>query len=243
MDFDLFELHITDKRGGAKIVTLNRSSLREQIRDTLLQRIGSGELAPGDRIVETRLAEEMEVSSIPVREAIRELVAIEVLESVPHKGARVREVSLSETIGALQVRSAIEPLALSLAASALRERCDELRREAEAITAAAGERDFIAYQKHNQNFHRTIVEASGNRVLLKVWDSLAFEVGARSILNTLESVDPVGVAQEHQLVVEALEKGDVETAASLLGNHAKDLVEHLQRSVTESQNQAQLQKA
>ena len=63
---------------------------REVIREALLRRIGSGELAPGERIVEARLAGEFGVSAIPVREAIRELVSIGVLEFANHRGAWVR---------------------------------------------------------------------------------------------------------------------------------------------------------
>ncbi len=81
-------------------MTLQRSSLREQVRDLLLERIANGELKPGDRIVEARLVEELQASNIPVREAIRELVAKRVLDSAPHKGAWVRQPSVLEAIEA-----------------------------------------------------------------------------------------------------------------------------------------------
>ena len=81
-------------------MNLVRLSVHEQIREVLLQRIGCGELAPGERIVESRLTKEFAVSAIPVREAIRELVAKGVLDSAAHKGAWVREVSVTETIEA-----------------------------------------------------------------------------------------------------------------------------------------------
>jgi len=84
---------------------LSRHSLRDQIRETLLKRIGAGELQPGDRIVEARLAEEFGVSSIPIREAIRELVAMRVLEFANHKGAWVRQISLAETVEGLEIKA------------------------------------------------------------------------------------------------------------------------------------------
>jgi DNA-binding GntR family transcriptional regulator len=208
-------------------MTISRTSLREQIRETLVQRIGRGELAPGDRIVEAALAAEFGVSAIPVREAIRELVAIGVLESEPHRGAWVREVSLSETLQALEVKAVLEALAVRTATQRLRGRCAALREAVEHIIAAAERRDFAAFQEANEVFHRTIVEASGNRVLLKAWRSLAFDVRTRFIMDYMETVDPVAIAREHEEIVAALEAGEAERAAGLLASHANHLVAYL----------------
>ncbi|MFO8012249.1 MAG: GntR family transcriptional regulator [Phycisphaerae bacterium] len=208
-------------------MAISRTSLREQIRATLVQRIGRGELAPGDRIVEAALAEEFGVSAIPVREAIRELVAIGVLESEPHRGAWVRQVSLSETVQALEVKAVLEALAVRTATRRLRSRCQALRKAVEHIVAAAERRDFAAFQEANEIFHRTIVEASGNRVLLKAWRSLAFDVRTRFIMDYMETVDPVAIAREHEVVVAALEADDAGRTAGLLASHANHLVAYL----------------
>jgi DNA-binding GntR family transcriptional regulator len=207
---------------------LKRSSLREQIRDHLLEMIGRGELMPGDRVVEAKLAQQLGVSTIPVREAVRELVVMGILDCAPHKGAQVRTVNLQDTIAALQVRSAIEPLGLTLAAAGLKTRCAELRREAKFTLDAAVQRDFAAYQRHNQIFHRLIMEASGNRVLLKVWDSLSYELGVRVIVDPLPPESAVLAAREHDLVVEAIANDEIDRAAALLAGHARRLIEHLQ---------------
>ena len=155
-----------------------------------------------------------------------------ILDSVAHKGARVREVSIQETIDALQARSAIEPLAVSLAGERLRAKCDVLRAAVAGLTAAAEQRDYSTYQRENQKFHRTIVEASGNRVLLKVWDSLAYEVRAQAIMEYSASVDPRSVAREHGAVLEALEAGQLSAAGALLASHCWHLVEYLRKELT-----------
>jgi DNA-binding GntR family transcriptional regulator len=80
-------------------------SLREFVRDTLLDRIARGDLPPGQRVVEATLVEEFTISATPVREAMRELVAMGVLEAQNHKGASVRQIRLQETIEAFQVRT------------------------------------------------------------------------------------------------------------------------------------------
>lgn len=207
---------------------VNRQSMRDQIRETLLRRIGSGELVPGARLLETALAREFGVSSIPVREAIRELAAMGVVESESHRGAWVREVSLTETIEALHVRAGLDALAARSAAAALRGKCDHLRKIVTKLIAAARQSDSVLFQELNQTFHRLIVEASGNGVLLRVWDTLGFEVRTRPVMEFLQSCDPVEIAAEHEAIVDALDKGDSDAAAGLLSSHALRLVQFLE---------------
>ncbi len=71
--------------------TISRTVLREQVKDVLLARIVSGELKPGERLVETRIAAELGTSQAPVREALRDLELLRLVESEPFRGARVRE--------------------------------------------------------------------------------------------------------------------------------------------------------
>jgi DNA-binding GntR family transcriptional regulator len=209
------------------VVRTKRKSSRETIRETLLERIGNGDLSPGERIVEARLAEEFGVSAIPVREAIRELVAMGVLDAQNNKGASVRQIRLHETIEAFEVRAALEALAARAATPRIKGRCQELRRLAEAIVESAQRRDFAAFQEHNQRFHRTIVEAAGNSILLKTWDSLFFQVRTRFTMDYLQSADPVAIAREHIPIVDALDSGHAELAAALLASHSNHLVEFL----------------
>ena len=219
-------------------MNLARLSVPEQIREVLLQRIGCGEIAPGERIVEGRLTEEFAVSAIPVREAIRELVAMGVLDSAAHKGAWVREVSVTETIEAFQVRAALESLAAMTAANALRGNCRELRKVCKAIVGAARRRDFDAYQRENQAFHRAIVKASENGVLLRVWDSLDFEVRTRFALEFLKTADFVAIAREHESIVDALDAGDAQRASQSLRSHSGGLVDYLRTEASEREQLA-----
>lgn len=209
---------------------LQRNSVREQIRELILERIARGEIAPGERIVEARITELTGASSIPVREAIRELVAMRILDSAPHRGAWVREVSLDETVQAFEVRSVLEPLAARGGAERLASEVGTLRRAAKAIVKAARRRDFAEFQQHNQLFHRTIVMAGGNDVLVSVWESLAFQVRTRFVMDFLTSADPVKIAEEHLPIVEAIESGDCEAAAKSLATHSDHLVKYLASS-------------
>jgi len=204
-------------------------SLREFIRDTLLERIARGELPPGQRVVEATLVKEFSISATPVREAIRELVAMGVLEAQNNKGASVRQTRLHETIEAFQVRAALETLAARGATPRLRGRGQALRQAAEAIVEAARCSDFAAFQENNQTFHRSIVEAAGNSILLKTWDALFFQVRTRFTMDYLQKADPVVIALEHVPIADALDSGNAKLAASLLASHSNQLVEFLKQ--------------
>lgn len=202
-------------------------SLREFIRDALLERIARGEMAAGQRVVEAALVEEFAISATPVREAIRELVAMGVLDAQNNKGASVREVRLEETIEAFEVRAALEELAARAAAPVLEGRCGDIRRAAKAIIEAAKRKDFAAFQEHNQSFHRAIVVAAGNAVLLKTWDALFFQIRTRWTMDYLQTFNPVAIAREHIPIVDALESGMPDLAAALMASHSLHLVEFL----------------
>ncbi|UCF96088.1 MAG: GntR family transcriptional regulator [Spirochaetaceae bacterium] len=205
----------------------SRYSLSQQVRNHILNKLGSGELAPGDKIVEARIAAELNVSTIPVREAIRELAAIRVLDYQVHRGARVREVTVSETVDALHVKGVLEALAARLAGKKLADVVGTLRQSSEQIQDAARRQDWVAYQDRNQLFHRLIVESAGNQILLNLWDALAFEVRTRFIMDFLRIVDPTDLAKEHDEILQAVEAGDSERVAELLASHANHLVEYL----------------
>jgi len=167
------------------------------------------------------------VSTIPVREAIRELAAIRVLDYWVHRGARVREVTVFETVDALHVKGVLEALAARLGGMKLQSRLSSLKEYSQHIQDAAFRHDWVDYQNQNQLFHRVIVEASGNQILLNLWDSLAFEVRTRFIMDYLRMVDPSELAREHEKILRAIEEGDTTKVANHLSSHANRLVEYL----------------
>src|SRR5919107_2952392 len=98
---------------------VHRTMLRDQIKDVLMQRILDGVYGPGERIVETRVAEEFGVSQAPVREALRELELLRLVVSEPFRGARVRDVTAQELAEIYPVRAALEEVAARGAAAGL----------------------------------------------------------------------------------------------------------------------------
>ena len=89
-----------------------RPLCREEIEEALMEASISGELAPGERIVETRWAKELGVSQSPIREAIRELEMIGLVENIPYKGCIVRKLTRKDIIDTYQIRIALETMAI-----------------------------------------------------------------------------------------------------------------------------------
>ena len=202
-------------------VTNIRECMSDRIRDVLSSRIFDGSLKAGDRLVELEIAKEFDTSQTPVREALRELESQRLVESAPYRGTRVREIRAREMVEAYTVRGALEKLAAELAAPRLIGNVKSLRESLERIHTAAREMDIDGYALHNMNFHRGIVVASENEVLVDLWDRLAFEARVRLQLHRHHEPNLVARAYEHDPIVDALEVGDGVLAGNLLEGHAE----------------------
>ena len=206
--------------------SVTRVVLREQVKELILERILNGTYAPGERLVETRIASELGTSQAPVREALRDLELLRFVESEPFRGARVREVSQEELVEIYPVRAAIEELAAREAATRLDGQVEALEEELKAMHLAADANDLHAQVEHDVAFHRVIVEASGNRVLLETWLSLRIE--ARTIVTALRTgLDGHDIAERHRPVLDALQARDPDLAATTLRRHLEEFGELL----------------
>ncbi|WP_030805301.1 MULTISPECIES: GntR family transcriptional regulator [unclassified Streptomyces] len=182
-------------------------SLREQIREHILEGIVSGRWQPGERIVERRIAVELEVSQTPVREALRELESLRLIESAPNKGVRVRNLTAADLKESYPVRAGLEQVAAELAAGRLAEDTAALEREVAALREADRAGDGEAQVRHTVAFHREIVRAAGNAVLLHTWESLGIEVWTALSIRWF-SPEQRSHAQDHQEIVDAFRRRD-----------------------------------
>ena len=202
---------------------LDRDCMSDRIRRVLAERIIGGILAPGERLVEMRIAEEFRTSQAPVREALRELETLRLVESEPYRGTRVRDVGEREMAEAYAVRAVLEQAAAEAAAPALKGNVEGLRQTLVRLHEAAVAGDREGYARHNLDFHRGIVEAAGNRILLQTWDSLGFETRIRITLSRKDH-DMLRHVGCHDPIVDALEAGDGLQAGRLLREHAESFM-------------------
>jgi DNA-binding GntR family transcriptional regulator len=209
---------MASRDAGDPVPAVSRTVLREQVREVLLERILTHRYAPGERLVETRIAQELGVSQAPVREALRELESLRFVESAAFRGAWVREVSDAELAEVYPIRAALEDVAARAAAERLEGRVAPLEREVRRMATARHVREQV---EHDVAFHRLIVEASGNARLLELWASL--QVEARTMITALRTgLDPVAVAERHEPIVEALRARDADAAGREIRRHVEE---------------------
>jgi DNA-binding GntR family transcriptional regulator len=207
---------------GIRAAAIKRPSLAETVREEILGRILSGEIQPGERIVEMRIAEELGTSQAPVREALRALEGIGIIESSKNRGARVRMREAKELSEITVVRAELEGYAATIAAGHLKGSTAELERCVAAMRTAAKIRDMRRFAEANTAFHRHIVAATDNGTLLDIWTRL--DVKAHTIMNVLRGHrNLVSVAESHWPIIEALKTGDSRAARGALRKHILDL--------------------
>jgi DNA-binding GntR family transcriptional regulator len=208
-----------------------RSNLRAQIKDVILQRIVSHEYAPGARLVETRIAQELGVSQAPVREALRDLEQLGCVVHEPFRGCSVRAFSAEELLEAFPVRAALEALAARLAAEQVTE--EELLQLADLLDtmrAAARRADAHDQSQANAAFHATIVRAARNATLERQWSLL--EPFSRTYLTVSQpGLDLLALSERHVPILDALRARDGEAAAAAMHRHLMDAAELLKEPV------------
>jgi DNA-binding GntR family transcriptional regulator len=212
---------------GAGDPPFARVILREQVRDLLLTRVMSGFYAPGERLVETRIAQELGISQAPLREALRDLEQLGCVVHEPFRGCSVRELSIADLLEAFPVRSALEGVAARLAAEQITD--DELERLGaliEEMRAGAAAGDPIAESAADSAFHATIVEVARNAVLSRQWEQL--QPHARTFISlTLPSSDGGPVADRHVPILDALARRDPAAAAQAMHDHLSEVAARL----------------
>jgi DNA-binding GntR family transcriptional regulator len=201
-------------------VTVARTVLREQIKEIVLERILRGELEPGARLVETRLARELGTSQAPVREALRDLQLLRLVESEPFRGARVRAVDDEQLLPVFPVRVVLEELAAREAAKLADGDVSALERELDAMRAAAATGDWRTQIAHDLAFHRTMIEMAESEPLLQSWLILGVEVST-AFATYWTYWDQLDLAEFHVPIVEAIRAGDSARAGSEARKHVR----------------------
>ena len=193
---------------------IHRTCMRDHIRNAIVSRILDGSTPPGTRLKEMTLAREFNVSQAPVREALRELEAIGMLEAERYRGTRVRNIDLAELREAYELRIALEESAARLAVPCAKADLDKLEGDLKLMRRANREHDTDAFMDSAVNFHRHIVQMSGNRLYLRAWEQMAWDIRARI---AVQRIGLIGIFfDERRQIVAALRGGDGEAAGRLL---------------------------
>lgn len=146
-----------------------KETLRSNIKDYIQKQIADGVYQPGERIVETRLAKELEVSQAPVREAILELSAMGLLEERPYSGTYVRNLSLTEIEDIFDIRAFVEEYAAKRAA---KRATPEQLAQMEHVLKEMDQKDLSEFVRLDMDFHGLVMDAAGSPALKRAWKIL-----------------------------------------------------------------------
>jgi DNA-binding GntR family transcriptional regulator len=212
----------------AALHQIETKSRRERILEVLQEAIVSGELKPGQPLIETEMAAQLGVSRAPLREALQVLSREGLVETLPYRGTIVRNLTRADIEELYSFRSLLEEFALrriiergSPADVAL------LRQHFEFILDAAQRGDVRAVNLSDRAFHDALIDLSGHALLQASWQTVSLRVRQVMSLRNRQNRDLTRVAYNHVPIIEAIAARETETAVRLLHEHiasAGDLI-------------------
>lgn len=208
------EISAPGDAGGAKLPLTQR--VAGAIRDMIVQ----DELKPGERIRERILADGLDVSRTPLREALKLLSAEGLVEILPHRGAVVANPAPQEIFGKLQVLGVLESLAGELAAvQATDAEIAEIRALHFEMLASYTRKNRLEYFKANQKIHRAILSCSRNEALIETHGRINAQLYRVRYQSNLRNRKWHGAIEEHERILQALEARDAEGLSGILRTH------------------------
>ena len=200
--------------------------LRDVVFNTLRQAILRGELKPGERLMEIQLANKLGVSRTPIREAIRKLELEGLVVMIPRKGAEVAEITEKNMLDVLEVRRALEELAVKLACERItEEEIQELKDAADAFQKILSEKDITKIAEADEAFHDVIFKSTGNDRLIQLLNSLREQMYRYRLEYLKREEYHPQLLEEHQQIIDRITRKDQSEAAELIDRHIGNQVD------------------
>ncbi|QXT40250.1 GntR family transcriptional regulator [Gymnodinialimonas ceratoperidinii] len=207
--------------------------LRVQVADRLRNAILDGRLKPGTGLVETALAEQMNVSRAPIREAIQILENDGLVETIAYKGKRVKPLTAREVEETYSLREAFEVMAVTRILE-IGAPLDDLRTHCDQMIAAAEADDFPALVAADEAFHHALIRLADHDLLLASWKNLYLRIHQIMALRNRDERNLLEVASNHPPIVQALADGDAARAIELISDHTRILAAFDPASIVEA---------
>ena len=211
--------------------------LNQKVYRVLKESIVKGFLEPGTKLLENRIAEEMQVSRTPVREAMQKLVAEGFVKTTPNQTMVVTEVSPEDVKEVLQIRGVLEGLAARIAAKKINRReIDELENVVAQMSLYVSKENLSSYCKVDDEFHDLILNICGNKWIIQIRDNLGsfiyrFRIKSLSVPGRLKCS-----LKEHQAIMEALKKRDSVEADRLSQVHMENTIINILKKVVKEKD-------
>ncbi|WP_085522080.1 GntR family transcriptional regulator [Tuberibacillus sp. Marseille-P3662] len=203
---------------------IDNNSLSYLIAEKIAEQIITGELVPGEKVVETAYASEFGTSRAPIREALYLLTIEGLIERIPRKGAVVKGYTESEAYDLLEIRIMLESMAMKRISvvgvnqSIIKEMENKVKLMDEV------ENDNQDYANLNHQFHLHLIEMSQSSIIKNMYSRLGIPLLSLQRISFLEEKNMQKSLREHQLIVNLLKEGRSEEAHSILEKHNQDVI-------------------
>ena len=226
-----------------EIGEINKTSLRESIANTIRSSIIRGKLKPGERLLEPILAEQLEVSRTPIREAFFQLESEGLVEVMPRKGAVVSDISVTNADELYMVRSVLEGLSARLTSQKITdELLDKLKNINKKLFECLKEssNNFVEITELNNEFHNIINHSACNEKLYQTIDLLRKQTSRYTYIYLSTLFRLKFSVEEHEEIIKALSEKDTEGAEKFMRKHienaGKELCEYIRKKNNSIEN-------
>ncbi|MBR1476528.1 MAG: GntR family transcriptional regulator [Lachnospiraceae bacterium] len=217
-----------------QITTDEYLPLRDVVFNTLRKAILTGDLKPGERLMEIHLADKLGVSRTPIREAIRKLELEGLVVMIPRRGAQVAEITEKSMSDVLEIRRAVDALCAELACERITD--EELKRLNSArldFEKAVEGKDVTVIAQADVSFHNIIVQATGNQRLVQLVENLSEQMYRYRFEYIKDFSGHPAIIKEHAAICEALKKRDKLAAAEScrvhIDNQKKSIIARIRK--------------
>ena len=197
--------------------------LRDVVFNTLRQAILKGELKPGERLMEIALAERLGVSRTPIREAMRKLELEGLVVMIPRRGAQVANITEKDLNDVLEVRIALENMAIEKACENMTE--DAMKKlwvAAKGFERTTAEGDLVKMAEADVAFHEIIYQASDNRRLIQVLNNMREQIYRYRVEYLKEEETRNLLVKEHEEITKAIRERDIKNARRIAYQHIEN---------------------
>lgn len=210
--------------------------LRDVVFKTLRQAILKGELEPGERLMEIQLADRLGVSRTPIREAIRKLELEGLVLMIPRKGAEVAKISEKSLRDVLEIRRALDALAIELCIERMTE--DDVKALAEAqedFRKSVEGNEAMVIAESDERFHDVIYNSTNNPRLVQMLNNLREQMYRYRLEYIKDSEKRQVLVSEHDQILKAIRERNVTEAKAAIRQHVDNQVTTVAKNIKEQQ--------
>ena len=220
-------------------LTLNMNAylpLRDVVFNTLREAILKGDLKPGERLMELQLASKLGVSRTPIREAIRMLEQEGLAVTTPRKGAEVAKMTLKDMEDVLEIRDALDELAVRIACQKISdEQLKQLEDMKELFEKSTQTGNVKKIAEADVTFHDVIYEATGNPKRVTLLNNLREQVYRYRVESIKDPKNYPTLIAEHEAILESLKNRDVKNAVEAMHVHVANQAEAVKTVIQEQE--------